>query len=136
MSGRTSLPLPGATAATATPDGTTDATRAPAREGDNRVGPGERDMLRSAVLRIRAQRTIIDNANAEISATYRTLRMAGLNPGIVKKVVNRLGLSREERAELEERDELLRLYWNTVEDLAYLDADADADAAADDGAEA
>lgn len=117
MTGRTSLPLPGATAAAATPDGTTDATRAPAREGDNLVGPGARDMLRSAVQRIRAQRAIIDDANSAISDTYRTLRMAGLNPGIVKKVVNRLGMTREERAELEERDELLRLYWQAVEDL-------------------
>ncbi len=141
MSGRRPLPLPG----TATPaqapagsdtsspsDGTIDATRAPAREGDNRVGPRERDMLRGAVQRIRAQRAIIDDANAAISDTYRTLRMAGLNPGIVKKVVNRLGMTREERAELEERDELLRLYWQTVEDLAFLDPDADGD----DGAEA
>ena len=64
MTGRRPLPLPGTTPATASPiDGTADATRAPAREGDNRVGPGERDMLRSAVQRIRAQRAIISELN-------------------------------------------------------------------------
>jgi uncharacterized protein (UPF0335 family) len=118
----TSLPLP---------DGTTDATRAPAREGDNRVDPTSRDLLRSAVQRIRAQRAIIDDANTAISDTYRTLRAAGLNPGIVKKVVNRLGMTREERVELEERDELLRLYWQAVEDLTAEIAGRLVDAAAD-----
>jgi uncharacterized protein (UPF0335 family) len=105
--------------------GTPDATPAPAREGDNRVDGDARALLRSSVQRIRARRAQIAEANEAIAGTYRTLRQAGLNPGIVKKVVNRLDLNRAEREALEERDELLRLYWQTVEDMVAAEAQAD-----------
>lgn len=108
--------------------GTPDAPPARARgEGDNLVPAAHRDLLRSTVQRIRAERATIAAANAAIADAYRSLRGAGLNPGIVKKVVNRLELTREERALLEERDELLRIYWDVVEDLTVAPGADDAE---------
>ena len=118
--------LPASLSGTATPertDATPEASLVRAR-GDELPGPnhnlisGEQvDLLRSSVRSIRELQRQIDQLNGRKNSVYDTLRRSKVDPGIVKKLVYRLGQPLEQIEAMQLRDAKLSAYWRAIEDM-------------------
>lgn len=104
------------------------AGRPAAGMGDNLLTAGQRDILRTGILRVRHLQREIDRLNREKSATYDAMRREGVDPALARKVVYRLSLSAADLEAIAERDAKLATYWSAVEDMR---PDEDEDAAPD-----
>ncbi|MGR0183400.1 hypothetical protein [Azospirillum aestuarii] len=85
--------------------------------GHNLLSEEQRELMRSGIQRVREIQRQIDALNDHKAAVYQTLRKVEIDPGLLRKVVYRLGLTTQERVAIEERDLKLAAYWAAVEDL-------------------
>jgi uncharacterized protein (UPF0335 family) len=124
MTRQTSLP-PLAGATDAGRDTETGASLAHVHEGEP-PGPGHnahigdraRDLIRASVQRVMGLRREIAELNADVADTYAALRAEGFDPAMVRRCVNLLEKSPQEREALREKQDLQELYWSCVADMA------------------